>query len=498
MNLKRLSSIVHGLLKDALSVLDNRGFDFTAFDVNGDKVIDSVTFLHSGYGAEFGGKDAYNTDFTSRIWSHAWSMGSDYASNDGITVRKYTINPAVWATSASSIARIGVIAHETGHFLGISDLYDTDSGSGAGRGIGSWGLMADAWGFNGGQNYPPHMCSWTKIRLGWLTPVDVQYGLNIISATAIQNPNHPQVIRVTNGYFPNEYLLIENRQRIGFDGALPQGGLAIFHIDDNALYYTQGDPSQSNWPKNGNHYRIALLQADGQYHLEKNMNRGDSTDLFHGGPRGVNALLPTGVTGYTYPNTDTYQGGQVVTTTNRLTDISVSGMDMTFMFTSDAPTPRPTARPSPRPTKKPTSRPTKKPTPRPTKKPTPRPTKKPTPRPTKKPTPRPTKKPTPRPTKKPTLRPTLKPSPGPMPTTTPSARVKPTLQPTSNPSARQVVGPTNRPTPKPTPRRLPLPPTFAPQAAPQCRSSRAICTANEQCCSTMCKSNFWTSTRYCK
>jgi M6 family metalloprotease-like protein len=450
-------------LKDALSVLDNRGFDFTAFDVNGDKVIDSITFLHSGYAAEFGGKDAYKTDFTNRIWSHAWSMGSNYATYDGITIRKYNINPAVWGTGGSSIARIGVIAHETGHFLGILDLYDIDSGSGAGSGIGSWGLMANAWGFTGGQNYPPHMCSWTKIQLGWLTPVDVQYGLNNISATAVQNPNHPQVIRVTNGYFPNEYLLIENRQRIGFDGALRQGGLAIFHIDDNALYYTQGHPSQSNWPTNGNHYRVALLQADGQYHLEKNINRGDSTDLFHGGRGGVNALLPTGVTGYKYPNTDTYQGGKVMTTTNRITDISVSGIDMTFIFTYDPPTPRPTARPSSRSTEKPTLRPTLEATPGPT----------------------------------------------PTPTTTPSATNSPTLHPTSNPSVRQVEEPIRQPTPEPTqspvrfvmpsasPRRVPLPPTLAPQAVPQCLSSRAICKTNEQCCSTTCKSSFWTSTRFC-
>jgi hypothetical protein len=125
------------------------------------------------------------------------------------------------------------------------------------------------------------------------------------------------VIRISNRYYAGEYLLIENRQRMGFDSALPQGGLAIFHIDDRARYETQGYPGQSGWPTSGQHYRVALLQADGRYDLERDLNRGDSGDLFHAG--GVDALLPTGVRNSAYPNTEACQGGRVVFTTNAIT-----------------------------------------------------------------------------------------------------------------------------------------------------------------------------------
>jgi M6 family metalloprotease-like protein len=160
-------------------VLDARGFDFTAFDTNGDQVIDSITFLHSGYGAEFGGVDVFGTNYTNRIWSHKNYLGSSYGLYDGIKFEQFHISPAVWGKSGSAIGRIGVIALETGHFLGITDLYDTD---GDGNGIGSWGLMGNCWGFDFSQYFPPHMCSWSKIQMGWLTPVEAKYGINQISA----------------------------------------------------------------------------------------------------------------------------------------------------------------------------------------------------------------------------------------------------------------------------------------------------------------------------
>ena len=104
---------------------------------------------HSGYGAEWGGG-------INRIWSHKWFLsGGGWTSNDGVHVSSYHISPALWGTSGSNIGRVGVIAHETGHFLGLSDLYDTDST--AGDGIGSWGLMANSWGFDGNQICIPNM-----------------------------------------------------------------------------------------------------------------------------------------------------------------------------------------------------------------------------------------------------------------------------------------------------------------------------------------------------
>ena len=308
-------------LREALNALD-AVIDFRDYDADQDGLIDSVAFIHSGYAAEWGGSDAFGTAYQNRIWSHRWAIQPAWNSNDGVSVFDYHISPGVWGTSGSAIGRIGVIAHETGHFFGLPDLYDTDSS--AGEGAGSWELMANSWGFDFSQLCPPHFSPWSKIQLGFYSPTLLttpgQYTIN-------QAETNPQAYRVSSGYPSGEYLLIENRQNAGFDCSIPQGGIAIWHIDDSVGYNSQGYPGQVNWPANGLHYRVALLQADGNYHLEKGTNRGDSGDMHHAA--GVNAIAP-GPGGH--PNTDAYKSGVITQTGHTISSISASGPSMTFCF----------------------------------------------------------------------------------------------------------------------------------------------------------------------
>lgn len=334
-------SKAHEMIRDALNALDATGFDFRPFDVNVDGYIDAITFLHSGYGAERMETDAYGTYYTNRIWSHKWNLYTlpegKWTSNDGVSVTDYHVSPSVWGISGSEIGRIGVIAHETGHFFGLPDLYDgndSDSDGVAGSGIGSFGLMANSWGFDNSQYYPPPMSAWSKIQLGWVTPT-------VISAPGTysirQACDYPDVYMINHNFPSGEYLLIENRQQCDFDAKIEgSGGLAIFHVDDTATDNTQeGFPGQSEWPSNGNHYRVALLQADGGYDLEHGLDRGDGDDLFRGG--GVNGIGPSGTSsGATYPNTKAYQGGTIVDTGICISNISLSGPTMTFTVSFDA------------------------------------------------------------------------------------------------------------------------------------------------------------------
>ncbi|HEY5753239.1 MAG TPA: M6 family metalloprotease domain-containing protein [Chthoniobacterales bacterium] len=309
-----------GMVRDALDLLDPI-INFKDFDSDNDGYIDAIAIIHSGYGAETGGGGGF------WIWSHKWTLwqlpGGQWTSADdnanGVKVKVYDYHtePALWGTAGTEITRIGVICHETGHFFGLPDLYDTDGSS---SGIGSYCLMANSWGFDGTQFNPPHLSAWTKIVLGWVTPTLITSG----TFTAPRVESDPTVFRINSGYPAGEYLLVENRQPYGFERNMPQGGLAVWHIDElKSDNRSEGYPGQNGWPGNNQHYKIALLQADGFYDLENRLNRGDAGDVYHAA--GVSSITDT-----TAPDTQRYQGGVVSTSGNAIVAIGASGASMTF------------------------------------------------------------------------------------------------------------------------------------------------------------------------
>ncbi len=313
-----------GMVKDALDAVDPF-IDFAEFDQDLDGRIDAISIIHSGYGAETGGGGG------NWIWSHRWALfqvpgtvwwiSNDLNSNGvAVDVFDYHTEPALWGSSGNDISRLGVAAHETGHFFGLPDYYDIDGG---GQGAGSWGMMANAWGFDQSQYHPPHFSAYSKMLLGWLEPIVID------SPNRYTAPNvefNQVVYRIDAGYADDEFLLIENRQPIGIETAMPQGGLVIWHVDEAKPDNTdEGFPGQPGWPQNNNHYRLAVLQADGNYDLEHGFNRGDGGDAYHG--NGVDRIDET-----TVPNTDSYRFGQIVPTGNIIANISTSGLTMTFTY----------------------------------------------------------------------------------------------------------------------------------------------------------------------
>jgi hypothetical protein len=209
---------------------------------------------------------------------------------------------------------------------------------GGGIGVGSFDLMANSWGFDGTQYHPPHMSAWSKVLLGWMIPYFPSPGVNRLAASELPDAKFPQVYAVIDGFPQGEFLLIENRQQIGFDSIMPQAGIIIYHIDHGSSTATffeslnrEGHPGQKGWPENGNHYGVAVAQADGLFELEQLLNDGNGGDFFHGG--GVDNLVPCqNVTNCQYPNTDSYQGGVILRTNVHITDISISSKEMTFNY----------------------------------------------------------------------------------------------------------------------------------------------------------------------
>ena len=106
--------------------------NWSEFDQDNDGEIDAIAIVHSGFGAEAAEPDCYSgLAPEGRIWSHKWNLDQDWtAPGTGTLVWKYHISPALWGSCGSNIGRIGVICHETGHFLGAPDVYDGTGGNG--------------------------------------------------------------------------------------------------------------------------------------------------------------------------------------------------------------------------------------------------------------------------------------------------------------------------------------------------------------------------------
>jgi hypothetical protein len=189
------------------------------------------------------------------------------------------------------------------------------------------------------------MDAWSKIELGWVTPT-------VISPSIEPYVLGPQcetniIFKITTNFPAGEYLLVENRQKVcHYDsqmGGSYSGGLVIYHIDENASFNVEGYPGQSGWPQNGNHYRVAVLPADGYYDLERGYNRGDFGDVYRDG----DSLVPSTSSEGPYPNSDSYASGTVTKTGVSITNIATVGNnDVSFLFESDLQTISPTQNPT--------------------------------------------------------------------------------------------------------------------------------------------------------
>lgn len=300
--------------------------DFAPYDGDGDCYVDAVAIVHQGTGEDQSG--APSTD----IWSHRWTLSGakyynrshygTYTTNDTcsanpgtmVKINDYIMQPERYG---SGIATVGVFVHEFGHVMGLPDLYDTD---GTSEGVGKWSLMAaGSWTYVSRQgDRPSHMDPWSKYKLGWVTPQKVTSAQSGLTFTPVETT--AAVVQVLNGSPSSgtgEYFLIENRQRTGFDAGIPAAGLLVWHIDESKANNT------GEWYPTcvscSSHYKVALVQADGVFHLEKDMNRGDGGDPFPG-TSGVKLL-----TADTVPSSRLYSGADSGFYLDR---ISASGADM--------------------------------------------------------------------------------------------------------------------------------------------------------------------------
>ena len=277
------------LMNEALAYHKSRGFDFSPLTVDSQGFVYAMNVYYSG---------PVTNNWAEGLWPHSHHLGSAVQLRPGMKAFDYQF------TAMGSELELGTFCHENGHMLcDYPDLYDYGYES---SGVGGYCLMCA--GNNVSEKNPISISAYLKRLSGWARNVTpITHGASI----TLEAGTNDFAIYSRGG---REYFLIENRRKAGRDAALPDEGLAIWHVDE------EGDNSHEQMTS-GSHYELSLEQADGLFQLERQRNQiGDGGDLF----AGPTARFADG----TLPDSKWWNG----TSSNlAIEQISKAGQSITFM-----------------------------------------------------------------------------------------------------------------------------------------------------------------------
>lgn len=294
------------MVVEACRLLDGE-VDFSQYDRDGDGFIDNVFVFYAGRGENSGGGP-------DTVWPHSADI-MDWDTTpymfDGVRFNRYGCTNEV--TREGRTEGVGVFIHEFSHVLGLPDLYATVAGSGAFT-PGSWSAL-DYGPYNNNGCTPPNYSAFERYALGWLDPLRVT-GPCDISLRPVSD-NEACLIPTSRD---NEFFLLENRQKSGWDAYLPGHGMLVWHID-----YNSGIWNKNRVNNNPYHQYVDLEEADG---IQNDYSRsGDS----YPGSAGV-----TSFTDDTTPSMKAWSGEKLGLP---LTDIAEANGLVTFKVAGGYPAP---------------------------------------------------------------------------------------------------------------------------------------------------------------
>lgn len=249
------------MIVEACQLVKDEVGDFSKYDWDGDGKADQVFVVYAGKG-EADSEDAEDT-----VWPHMWELSEadmDFQVN-GITIDTYACSNEI--DDYGNIEGIGCFCHEFSHCMGFPDMYDI-SYSGW-FGMSEFDLM-DMGSYNGNAFRPAGYSAYEMMMCSWLEPTELS--TDEVAVTDLQpmsNGGHGYIIY--NQAHPDEYYLLENRQKTNWDSGLPAKGLMITHVDfdkdiwmDNTpnTKVTTQDKNQYGYSKTNDHQRITIIHAD--------------------------------------------------------------------------------------------------------------------------------------------------------------------------------------------------------------------------------------------
>ena len=260
---------------EAVQLAADDGVTFKPYDTNSDDYCDVVIVIYAGVG-----EAQASWNHPEAIWPCNWNLSSAsyYGSGGNGAFRPNTGDPYVdnFAVfnelhgsddNTTTIDGIGTFAHEFGHCLGLPDFYDT--GGGDHYGLGDWDIMCLGC-YNNDGFTPPGYSAYEKVFMGWINYITPQpgtyYTLPVFNQKQLATD---KAICITSNLNQNEFFILENRKKQGWDRYAPGEGIMITHVTYN------DDRWWGNTPNNEDIQLMTLMNADNSWSYYN-----ESTDLW--------------------------------------------------------------------------------------------------------------------------------------------------------------------------------------------------------------------------
>ncbi len=263
------------MVTEACQLAAADGVFFSPYDTDNDDYCDVVIVIYAGVG-----EAQASWNHPEAIWPCNWylSAASYYGMGGNGAFRPNKGDPLVDMFAVfnelhgsddmgTTIDGIGTFTHEFGHCLGLPDFYDT--GEGDHYGMGDWDIMCLGC-YNNDGFTPPGYSAYEKVFMGWIdyiTPIaGTYYTLPVFNQ---KQQSTDKAVCITSDINSNEFFILENRKKQGWDRYMPGEGIMITHVTYNA------DRWWGNSPNNEDIQLMTLVPADNTLNYYS-----ESTDLW--------------------------------------------------------------------------------------------------------------------------------------------------------------------------------------------------------------------------
>ena len=194
-------------------------------------------------------------------------------------------------TKSSAEYAANVLVHETGHILGLPDLYDVPDPT-------WWRLFrfAGGWDMMSWNDPGTHFLAWNKWKLGWLDSSQLACldgpGELTTTITPLARPGGLKAVVLPMG--PSSAYVVEARRKIGEDSALCDTGVLVYSVSSTIksgygpvrVRAAQRDTSATLIDRCGPLYNAPFDKAEGEVATFQDANAGFSLRVLSSGTSG--------------------------------------------------------------------------------------------------------------------------------------------------------------------------------------------------------------------